>query len=301
MIDRACIFYMCIMSIMISIDCAADHEMEVNYDIGHYKLLKINRTLELICKNKLNRDPPSWTYSSRLYRDPRMKLSQDVGESSLVISNAQAEDAGPYECSSDHEYDGRTFHFNRTIEVVVNEIREVKVEVEKDSIKLLCDVHAYPSATVIWKIDYDNEELNPQPEEPDEDEYWIPPDDKVVVEKSGGRWTMRPYKGVKNAELIIADVTEEDNGNYTCVAKSIAGEQCKDCTVRVKRGAVEGFGAVAVTLIVLSLIVILGSVLGAVIGCRKKKLHQKKEEEKQKERQEGRSLPLIECNGASKS
>ncbi|KAF4529826.1 hypothetical protein B566_EDAN013994 [Ephemera danica] len=38
----------------------ADHEIEVNYDIGHYKLLQINQTLELICKNMLNRDPPSW-------------------------------------------------------------------------------------------------------------------------------------------------------------------------------------------------------------------------------------------------
>ncbi|KAF4518134.1 hypothetical protein B566_EDAN008836, partial [Ephemera danica] len=143
------------------------------------------------------------TYHSRLYRDPRMKLSQNVGESRLVISNATAEDAGPYGCSSDHEYNGRTFHFNRTIEVIV----------------------------------YDNKELNPQPEEPDEDDYWIPPDEKVVVDKSEGRWTLRPYKGVKNAELIIADVTENDNGQYFCFARNLAGEQSKECIVRVTREA----------------------------------------------------------------
>ncbi|KAF4526477.1 hypothetical protein B566_EDAN013577, partial [Ephemera danica] len=223
--------------IMVSTVIAAEYELKVNYDIGHYKLLHINQTLEIICKNLLNRNPPSWTYSSRLYRDPRMKLSQNIEESSLVISNAQAEDAGQYECSIDHEYNGRTFHFHRTIEVIVNEIKDIKAEEEKKYIKLLCDVHAYPSATVIWKIVYDNEALNPQPEDLGEDEYWIPPEEKVVVDKSEGRWTLRPYKGVNNAELIIADVTENDNGKYYCVAKSIAGDQCKDCTVKVKRKA----------------------------------------------------------------
>ncbi|KAF4518136.1 hypothetical protein B566_EDAN008838 [Ephemera danica] len=142
---------MCLFAIVLNAS-AADYEMEVNYDIGHYKLLQFNQTLELICKNKLNRDPPSWTYHSRLYNDPRMKLSQDIGESRLVISNAQAEDAGQYRCSIEHEYEGKTIHFSRTIEVIVNEIREVKVEEEKGSIKLLCDVHAYPSAKVVWKI-----------------------------------------------------------------------------------------------------------------------------------------------------
>ncbi|KAF4526478.1 hypothetical protein B566_EDAN013578 [Ephemera danica] len=175
----------------------------MNYDIGNYKQLQVNKTLELICKNKLNRDPPSWTYHSRLHNDPRMKLTQNVGESRLVISKATAEDAGQYGCSIDHEHNGKTFHFNRTIEVIV----------------------------------YDNKTLNPLPEEPDEDDYWVPPDEKVVVDKSEERWTLRPYKGVNNAELTIANVTENDNGQYFCCARNVAGEMCKDCTVRVTREA----------------------------------------------------------------
>ncbi|KAF4529877.1 hypothetical protein B566_EDAN016121 [Ephemera danica] len=295
---------------------AADHEMEVNYDIKHYKQLHVNQTLELICKNKLNRDPPSWTYHSRLYRDPRMKLSQNVGESRLVIRNAQAEDAGQYRCSIEHEYNDRTFHFNRTIEVMANEIKDIKVEEEKDYIKLLCDVHAYPSATIIWKIVYDNKELNPKPEEPDlEDEYWVQNEEKVVVDKSEGRWTLQQYKGVNNAELIIADVTANDNGNYTCVSKSIAGEQSKDCTVTVTPEAagagksstatldksivaetetdnlkkVVGLGGGTITVIWLASIIIIGSTFGTLIAFRWKKLQQKKEQEI-KESPEGCSL-----------
>ncbi|KAF4529072.1 hypothetical protein B566_EDAN017537 [Ephemera danica] len=263
---------MCFFGVVVSVSARVYHDLQLNYDIGHYKLLQVNQTLELICKNQLNRDPPSWTYSSRLHNDPRMKLSQYVGESRLVISNAQAEDAGQYGCSSDHEYNGKTFHFNRTIEVIANEIKEVKVEEEKDSIKLLCDVHAYPSATVIWKIVYDNEDLNPKPQDPGEYEYWIPPDEKVVVDKSEGRWTLRPYNGVNNAELIIVNVTENDNGNYTCVSKSIAGDQSKDCSVRVTREAA-GLGegtivAISVVLFSLNLIVIL-IILVVILGRRK--------------------------------
>ncbi|KAF4529876.1 hypothetical protein B566_EDAN016120 [Ephemera danica] len=175
--DLSRILFMWTMSIMISFVCVGYHEMEVNYDIGHYKFLHVNQTLELICKNLLNRDPPSWTYHSRLYNDPRMRFLTDVGESRLVITKARPGDA-----------------------------------------------------------DYDNKTLNPQPEEPGEDDYWIPPEEKVVVDKSEGRWTLRPYKGVNNAELIIADVTENDNGKYYCVARNLAGEQSKNCTVRVTLG-----------------------------------------------------------------
>ncbi|KAF4529874.1 hypothetical protein B566_EDAN016118 [Ephemera danica] len=229
MMDRASILFMWTMSIMVSIVCAAYDEIEVNYDIGHYKFLKVNQTLELKCKNLLNRDPPSWTYHSRLYKDPRMRFYTDVGESRLVISNATAEDAGQYRCSIDHEYNLKTFHYNRTIEVIANEIRDVKAEEEKDSIKLLCDVRAYPSATVIWKIDYDKVEIKPQQVETDEDYSNSTGDeDKVFIDKTEGRWTLGPYKGVNNAELIIANATENDNGKYYCVARNFAGEKFKE-------------------------------------------------------------------------
>ncbi|KAF4526475.1 hypothetical protein B566_EDAN013575 [Ephemera danica] len=182
--------------------------------------------MEIICTNLLNKDIPSWTYPRRLYNDPRMKFKFDsTAESSLLINNTRASDAGQYGCSIDHEYNDKNFHFNKTIEVIVNEISDVKVEKKKDDIKLLCNVQSYPSPKIIWKIDYDNKELNPRPEEPDPDEdYPLAPEEKVVVDKSGRRWTLGPHKGVNNTELIIADVTENDSGKYYCLAKNLAGD-----------------------------------------------------------------------------
>ncbi|KAF4522170.1 hypothetical protein B566_EDAN010430 [Ephemera danica] len=89
---------------------------------------------------------------------------------------------------------------------------------------MLCDVHAYPSPTIFWKI------------EPDlDDDYWVPSETKVLVDKTEGRLILRQYNGVNNAELFVSNYTKDDDGKYFCVAQNIAGDACENCLVRQKR------------------------------------------------------------------
>ncbi|KAF4529240.1 hypothetical protein B566_EDAN017631 [Ephemera danica] len=60
--------------------------------------------------------------------------------------------------------------------------------------------------------------------EPDlDDDYWVPSETKVLIDKTVGRLILRQYNGVNNAELFITNYTKNDDGKYFCHAENIAG------------------------------------------------------------------------------
>ncbi|KAF4524969.1 hypothetical protein B566_EDAN008031 [Ephemera danica] len=225
-----------LLMIFIFIASTVGEKLVPNYDVSRYKFLNVGTTLDIVCNNTYNKDPIQWVYPDRLKNDPRMTIQENGRMSHLEIKNASADDAGEYICSIGFEYIGNKHTFNKTIVVIVNKITQVLIEKTENSVKLQCDLQAYPTPHVYWTkepfsvTDYDKSELNPK-SEATASGCQGSLNLKQVIDKPNGRLILRQYNGVNHAELLIFNFTKEDEGIYCCISEIMANNDCKEIAV----------------------------------------------------------------------
>ncbi|PIO09003.1 hypothetical protein AB205_0113860, partial [Aquarana catesbeiana] len=142
----------------------------------------------------------SWQHDGRALKDGRLWI---LSNSSLQIRNVQPGDAGRYQCTAKNN------HGTTTASVWLSVQEPPKIRMESSSsqlshggeVRIQCDVSGYPEPQISWK----------------HGDTFLTDDSKHTI--------------IDGNILLIRDASQEDSGNYSCVASNDLGTDVQSVTL----------------------------------------------------------------------
>ncbi|XP_071981860.1 hemicentin-2 isoform X2 [Engystomops pustulosus] len=142
----------------------------------------------------------TWQHNGKALKDGRLWILPD---SSLQIQNVQPSDAGQYQCTA------RNSHGSTTASVWLSVQEPPRIQIESSSthlshggeVRIRCDVSGYPEPQIVWK----------------HGENFLENDSKHTI--------------INGNILLIKEPSQEDSGNYSCVASNGLGTDEQSLTL----------------------------------------------------------------------
>ncbi|GBM32225.1 hypothetical protein AVEN_131614-1 [Araneus ventricosus] len=167
-------------------------------------VLEINKTIEFYCSSaKYDNTPVTWYKNSRRIVE-NSESNILIAGLSLLIENAQEDDAGEYMCTVDTPFVtgytdiGRIFRLNSPAKIL--DFPKKESIIKGRSLNLHCRAQGFPPPKITWYI---GNLMASQLKEADL---------RISIYSADG--------GMSNSYLILRDMTVSDKGLYTCRAEN---------------------------------------------------------------------------------